>query len=164
MRFRGTLMASLVISALALSAVPALAADDRVDGSDEVAKAMERDLGLTPDQVKAQDEQQQRAVKLDEELRKSLGDAFAGSQYDLKSGRLIVMVSDRSLLEKASAAGADARLVSHPLRELDAIQAELDGGGVPGREATRARVAPFTGWYVDPINNAVHVTATRAQA
>ena len=65
MRFRGTLMSTLVISTLALSAVPALAADERADGSDTVAKAMERDLGLTPEQAKAQDELQERAYKLD---------------------------------------------------------------------------------------------------
>src|SRR4051795_4939726 len=92
---------------LALSAVPALAADERADGSDQVTRAMERDLGLSPDQAKAQDELQERALKLDDELKSTLGDAYAGSQYDLKSGKLIVMVSDKDALQKASEAGAD---------------------------------------------------------
>jgi hypothetical protein len=73
MRFKGTLMSTLVISSLALSAVPALAADERADGSDTVAKAMERDLGLSPEQAKAQDALQERAYNLDLELQKSLG-------------------------------------------------------------------------------------------
>src|SRR6187401_3226988 len=104
MRFRGTLMSSLVVSAMVLSAAPALAAEDHGDGSADVQAAMERDLGLTPDEAKRQDEYQERALQVDAELQKSLGDAYAGSQYDLKSGNLIVMVSDRSLLEKAKAA------------------------------------------------------------
>ena len=73
MRFNGTLMSSIVISALALSAAPALAADERPDGSAEVSAALQRDLGLTPEQVKEQGPLQERAVKLDEELQ-----AFAG--------------------------------------------------------------------------------------
>src|SRR3954469_9454547 len=98
MRFRGTLMSSIMISALALGVAPALAAEDHGDGSADVAAAMERDLGLTPEQAKAQGDQQDRALKIDAELKDSLGDGYAGSQYDLKSGNLIVMVSDRGLL------------------------------------------------------------------
>jgi streptogrisin C len=163
MRLRGTLTSTLIISALALSAVPALAADERADGSDEVTRAMERDLGLSPDQAKAQDELQQRALKLDDELKNTLGDAYAGSQYDLKSGRLIVMVSDKDGLEKASAAGADARFAAHSLSELTAIQADLDGGD-PHRETTKAPPAPFTSDFIDPLSNSVHITSTRKQA
>ena len=136
MRFNGTLMSSIMISALALSAAPALA-QERPDGSADVAKAMERDLGLTAGQIKELGPQQERAVKLDEELKRSLGDAYAGSEFDLESGKLIVMVSDKGLLEKAQASGADARFAAHSLKELDGIKADLDrlaGGGVPGKE------------------------------
>src|SRR3954452_20672043 len=163
MRFRGTLMSTLMISVLALSAVPALAADERADGSDEVTRAMERDLGLSPDQAKAQNELQERALKLDDQLKDSLGDAYAGSQYDLESGNLIVMVSDKEGLEKAREAGADARFAAHPLRELNAIQAQIDGGD-PHRESTKSQPAPFTSDFIDPISNSVHITATRKQA
>jgi streptogrisin C len=157
-------MSSLMISALALSVAPALAAEDHGDGSPDVAAAMERDLGLTPDQATAQGELQDRALKIDRQLQDSLGGAYAGSQYDLKSGQLIVMVSDRSLLEKAQAAGAEPRLVNHSLKELDAIQDELDGGGVPGREQSKPTSSPFTSWFIDPASNTVHVTVTREQA
>jgi streptogrisin C len=163
MRFRGTLMSSIMVSALAFSVAPALA-EDHGDGSGDVAAAMERDLGLTAEQAKAQGDQQDRALKLDDEMKASLGDAYAGSQYDLKSGKLIVFVADRGLLEKAKAAGADARLVKHGLKELDGIQAELDGGGVPGREQSKPQPMAFTSVFVDPTSNSVHVTATRKQA
>jgi streptogrisin C len=54
--------------------------------------------------------------------------------------------------------------VSHSLKELEAIQDELDGGGVPGREQTKPQPSPFTSYFVDPISNSVHITATRRQA
>src|SRR4051812_30900142 len=123
MRFRGTLMSSIVLSALAFGAVPALA-QERADGSGDVAKALERDLGLSPDEVKAQGPLQEQAIKTDDELQSSLGDGYAGSFYDARAGRLVVMVSDESLLEKVKAAGAEPRLVKHPLRELDAIKSD----------------------------------------
>ena len=164
MRFNGTLMSSILISALALGAAPALAADDRQDGSADVSAALQRDLGLSPEQAKEQGPLQERAAKLDAQLQDSLGDGYAGSQYDLKSGRLIVMVSDKGLLEKAREAGADARPAAHSLRELDAIKAELDGGGVPGREQSKPNPVPFTSFHVDPLSNSVKITATRKQA
>jgi streptogrisin C len=167
-RFKGTLLSSIVISTLAVSAMPALAADDRFDGSAEVTAALQRDLGLAEAQIKELGPQQERAVKLDRELQDSLGAAFAGSQFDLRSGRLIVMVSDEGALDKAKASGADARLVKHSLRELDAIQAELDAqaGGPKGdaRETAKPQSTPFTSFSVDPLSNTVQVTTTRALA
>jgi streptogrisin C len=169
MRFKGTLTSSILISALALSAAPALAADERVDGSDEVSAALQRDLGLSPEQAKEQGPLQERAVKLDQSLQDSLGGGYAGSQYDLRSGRLIVFVSDEGLLEKAKAAGAEPRLVAHSLRELSAIQADLDAkAGGPAkpeaREAGKPQPTAFTSWFIDPVSNSVHVTATKRQA
>jgi streptogrisin C len=160
-------MSSIMISALALSAAPALA-QERPDGGADVAKAMQRDLGLTEEQIKELGPQQERALKLDQQLQDSLGDAFAGSQYDLRSGKLIVMVSDKSLLERAEALGADARLAAHSLRELDGIKADLDrlaGGGVPGKERAiaKAQPVPFTSWAIDPISNSVQVMASKRQ-
>jgi streptogrisin C len=169
MRFNRTLMSSILISALAVGAAPALAAEDHQDGSADVSAAMQRDLGLSPEQVKEQGPLQARAMKLDQSLQDSLGAGYAGSQYDLRSGRLTVFVSDEGLLEKAKAAGAEPRFVAHSLRELNAIQAELDvkaGGPVtPGaREASKPQPTAFTSWFIDPVSNSVHVTATKRQA
>ncbi len=76
------------------------------------------------------------------------------------------MVSDKGLLEKAREAGADARLAAHSLRELTAIQSDLDGdgGGDPGREKSKPNPVPFTAWSIDTLSNSVKITATRKQA
>ena len=75
-------MSSILISTLALGAVPALAAEDRLDGSDEVSAALERDLGLSPEEAKVRGELQARAIELDAQLQAKLGDGFAGSEID----------------------------------------------------------------------------------
>ena len=72
------------------------------------------------------------------------------------SGQLIVNVSDERALEKATAAGADARLVKHSLRELTAIKAELDAAagaptdGAERRSADAVRDLGLSAWTVDP--------------
>jgi streptogrisin C len=164
MRIGRTVIASIMISAFALGAAPALAADERDDGSREIEAALQRDLGLTPEQIKEQGALQEKALRLDSYLQSSLGAAYAGSHYDLKSGKLIVMVSDKGLLEKARAAGADARFAKHSLRTLEAIQATLDGGETRGREDRKLQPAPFTAWSIDTLSNSVKITATSKQA
>ena len=166
MRFKGTLMSSILISALALGAAPALAAEDHQDGSADVSAALQRDLGLSPEQAREQGPLQERAAKLDQKLQESLGEGYTGSQYDLRSGRLTVFVSDEKLLERTKAAGAEPRLVAHSQRELNAIQADLDteagGPKTPGgREASKPQPTAYTSWYIDPASNSVHVTVTK---
>ena len=121
MRYK--LMSSIVIAAVAASASPAFAQDKRTEAGDMTA-AISRDLGLSPDQVKRLGEQQERAIALDEQLQKELGDGFAGSHFDLKSGQLIVNVTDRGLLEQVKGAGAEPRLVAHSLKELGEIKSQ----------------------------------------
>src|SRR3954463_11059403 len=89
LHMRYKLMSSIVIAAVAASASPAFAQDKRTEAGDMTA-AISRDLGLSSDQVKRLGEQQERAIALDERLQKELGDGFAGSHFDIKSGQLIV--------------------------------------------------------------------------
>ena len=126
-------MSSIVIAAVAASATPALAQDKRTEAADMTA-AISRDLGLSPDHVKRLGEQQERAIALDEQLQKELGDGFAGSHFDIKSGQLIVNVTDRGLLEQVKGSGAEPRLVAHSLKELGEIKANLGSSGDPHGE------------------------------
>lgn len=170
MRFKKTTaICSILITALAWGAAPAGAADERQDGADDIYVALERDLGLTREQAEAHGVQQERAIKLDTRLQRTLGDAYAGAWYDLPSGQLIVNVSDEGALETAKAAGADARLVKHSLRELSAIKDELDAAagattGAERRQAETSRDIGLSAWTVDPVTNSVLVTVTADQA
>ena len=166
MRFRGTLMSSLVISALALSAAPALAADDHGDGSADVAG---RD-GARP-RPDARAGQGARAScrsarsKLDAELQKSLGDAYAGSQYDLKSGKLIVMVSDRGAAREGQGGRRRAaRWSSTACASSTRSRPSSTAAASPAARRAQAAGRAVHELVVDPLSNSVQITATRKQA
>ena len=125
------------------------------------------------DQAKRQGALQSKAIKLDEDLRASLGTAYAGSTYDAKTGQLVVMVSDAKKVDAPTAAGADARVVKHSKAQLDADMADLDaaagkakGSSPADRKAAgprQALVAGMTSWYVDTAANVVRVTVKPGQ-
>jgi streptogrisin C len=166
MRFNGTLMSSILISTLALGAAPALAQEAKRTEVTDMTAAISRDLGLSAEQVKALGPQQERAIALDEQLQKDLGEQIAGTHFDLKSGKLIVSVTDRSLLDKIKAAGGEPRLVRNSLKQLTEIKNSIEGGGVPGgekREILKSQSA-FSAIALDPVSNTVKLTATREQA
>lgn len=173
MRWKRAAVVSVMVAALAAGATStstATAADERVDGVEDIYKALERDLGLSRKQAEELGVMQERAVKLDVELQRSLGQAYAGAWFDISTGKLVVNVTDKAAAERARAAGADARLAKHDLRTLNAIRAELDAmanvkpstGG--RREATRARDIGMSAWTVDPVTNTVEVLVTPEQA
>jgi streptogrisin C len=169
LRIKAAAIGSIVIGALVWgAAAPAGAADRRQDGGDEVLAAVERDLGLTREQAEEQGERQERAIELDAQLQRALGEAYAGAWYDLASGQLVVNVSDEAALETAKAAGADARLAKHSLQELDGIKQKLDdatGASEDKGRRTRAegRDIGLSAWSVDPVTNSVVVLATADQ-
>jgi len=137
--------------------------------SPEVLAALQRDLGLTADQVKARVAQQARASKIDSKLQALLGPAFGGSWFDARSGTLVVGVTEPQRLAEVMAAGAEARLVQHSQAELDGIIAELDALAGKANDSGKGQrsaggklhlaVAGLTGWRVDPTTNTVVVTA-----
>ena len=140
------------------------------DGAEDIYVALERDLGLTREQAAAHGAQQERAITLDARLQRSLGDAYAGAWFDLSSGLLVVNVTDEGALEKAKAAGADARLVKHSLGELGGIKDELDkaagatSSDVERRQGDEPRDLGLSAWTVDPVTNSVLVSVTAEQA
>jgi streptogrisin C len=148
-------------------------ADRRVsDGlSPEVLAAMQRDLGLSPEAAKLRFAQQEKATRLDGELRNRLGTAFGGSWFDAELGKLVVGVTDPKLSGQVRAAGAEVRTVKYSEVVLKGIVAQLDAlAGRASDKATRAaggdaqtEVAGLTSWYLDPISNSVVVTALRGQ-
>ena len=168
-RFKTTAMCAVLIGALGWGADSASAAEERKDGGDEVLAAVARDLGLTPEQAEDHGARQEHAIKLDARLQRVLGDGYAGAWYDLPSGQLVVNVSDEAALETAKAAGAEARLVAHSLRELTAIKERLDVAAgatsdrLERREAVEGRDIGLSAWTVDPITNSVLVTVTAEQ-
>ncbi|WP_459718717.1 S1 family peptidase [Actinophytocola sp. KF-1] len=119
--------------------------------SSEIQAALQRDLGLTPQQAEARYQQEKVAWSKDKTLRIALGSDYAGSRFDAASGKLVVNVADASRAAEVTAAGALARVVEHSAAELSATKAKLD-------RATAARPSSVTGWHVDDATNAVVVS------
>jgi streptogrisin C len=110
--------------------------------------AMQRDLGLTVDQVYARVAQESRAAAAESTLRDQLAGSFGGAWFDSSAGKLVVAVTDASKAGQVNAAGAEARVVKHSAAQLDAVKSSLD---------LRESNAPksVTGWYVDVASNSV---------
>jgi streptogrisin C len=149
-RLAGT---AVLAAALAAAVVPSAAATPASTTAmpSALLTAMQRDLGLTADQVYARVAQEERASAADSQLAGRLGDAFAGSWFDSRIGTLVVAVTDAARVPQIQAAGATARLVQHNAAQLDALKASLD---------QRRASAPnsVTGWGVDQTTNSVVVS------
>jgi streptogrisin C len=148
---------ALLAAGVALSfAAPAAGAPtvtvDRSSDSTSLHEALQRDLGLSPQQAEVRFQQEKTAWATESTLRTALGSDFAASRFDASSGKLVVDVADASRAADVTAAGAVARVVEHSAAELDAVTAKLD----QGRASMPKSV---TGWYVDDATNAVVLSA-----
>ncbi|WP_188986362.1 S1 family peptidase [Saccharopolyspora thermophila] len=147
--------AVLAAGTIAALAVPSTAAPTP-DVASELLAAMQRDFGLTAPQARARLVQEAEAMRLDETLRRSTGDSFAGSYFDAARAELVVAVTDGAAARTVREAGAEAVVVPNSARELDAAKSMLDS-----MESTAPRAV--TGWYVDVRSNSVVVSVNRAQ-
>jgi streptogrisin C len=119
--------------------------------SSEVQQALQRDLGLSPQQAEVRYQQEKVAWSKEKTLRIVLGDDFAGSAFDAKSGKLVVAVADASRAADVTANGAVARVVEHSAAELAAVESKLASG-------VASMPKSVTGWHVDEATNAVVVS------
>ncbi|WP_433368456.1 S1 family peptidase [Streptosporangium sp. CA-115845] len=136
----------LAVTALTLTGVPAVAADSRAQDVPVTAsawkppsgmlEALQRDLGLTREQVQARLANEIRMSGIEADLREALGDRFGGSWLmGTISQTLVVATTDPADLPTIVAAGARAELVKRSLTELAGLISDLNvdlpgkGGG-----------------------------------
>ncbi|MEU4078354.1 serine protease [Streptomyces venezuelae] len=121
----------------------------------EVLDAMRRDLGLSHAQALTRLANEAEAGATAARLRQGLGGAFAGAWVDgAESGTLTVATTRSSDAVAIRAAGARARLVTHPLTTLERAKERLD----------RAATADAPVRYVDVRANVLVVEETKAGA
>jgi streptogrisin C len=144
-RLAGT---AVLAAGLAVAFVPATGASPITDTASGLNAAMQRDLGLTADQVSTRIAQEATARSADAALSGQLGGSFAGSWFDSSTGKLVVAVTDASRTQQVEAAGASARVVQHSLAQLDVAKTGLDG-------ASATAPKTVTGWRVDVTSNSV---------
>lgn len=140
---------------LAVAFVPSAPAAPAQDMSPALLTAMQRDLGLTADQVTSRIAQEAKANAADAALSGTLGSSFAGSWFDSSAGTLVVATTDASQVQRIQSAGATARVVQRSAAQLDALKSSLD------RQVASAP-ASVTGWGVDTTTNSVVVSVLGA--
>lgn len=146
-------MGSTALLAVGLALTVTMPANGAPVTSDtgEIQAALQRDLGLTPQQAEARYQQEKVAWSKDKTLRIALGGDYAGSRFDAESGKLVVDVADASRVAEVKAAGALARVVEHSAAELSATKAKLD-------DSAASMPKSVTGWRVDEQSNTVVVS------
>jgi len=146
------LLAAGVVLSLAAPATGApIVTADNPSATTSLHDALQRDLGLSPQQAEARFQQEQSAWSTEASLRTALGSDFAASRFDAQSGKLVVDVADASRAAEVTAAGAVAKVVDNSAVELDAVKSKLDQGSASMPKSV-------TGWYVDDATNSVVVS------
>ncbi|MFF5533018.1 S1 family peptidase [Streptomyces cinerochromogenes] len=123
--------------------------------SDGLLAAMQRDLGLTRHQAEARVAAERAAAVLDPKVRRTAGEAYAGSWFDAARGRLTVALTPDASTDTRRAiraAGAEIRTAAHTARQLDAAKARIDRLSAP---------SGVSGWHVDPVAGTVVVDIVR---
>lgn len=125
--------------------------------SDVMLRALRRDLGLSGEQARVRLVNEAEAGTRAGRLQNALGKNFAGAWVQgTTSARLVVATTRATDVAAIKAEGAQAKVVKHGLRELEALTAKLDATAVAGGGLeTPVR-------YVDVRANKATVQATSA--
>lgn len=151
--FGAAAAAVMTTGALVVVAVPASGQDLL---NPDIVPAMQRDLGLTHDQVLTRLKSEDVATKVTAAVSATLGDAFGGATYNAATGKAHIQTTNAASVAGIQAAGAEAEVVKFSARALDSTVDTLNG---------RDNVAPYavTGWGVDAATNRVTVTVLQGQ-
>ncbi|GAA3447182.1 S1 family peptidase [Planomonospora venezuelensis] len=118
-----------------------------------MADALQRDLGLTPEQAAVRLAREERAVAVESSLRRELGETYGGAWLTGDDAQLVVATTDPALFGAIGARGARPVLATRTLAQLDAVKNRLDRAPAPARAAASL-------WYVDVPTGTVVVQAT----
>ncbi|MEU3099095.1 alpha-lytic protease prodomain-containing protein [Streptomyces sp. NPDC006967] len=163
------------LGALVLAGLPAAAAADPTPAagpapsaaqtlgadrpSPHLLSALQRDLGLNPQQASERLVNEAEAGTRAGRLRIALGERFAGAWvHGDTSGTLTVATTDALDVPAIEAQGATAKVVERTLAELRTAKEKLDTA------ATRVRTLDTPVWYVDVAKNRIMVQATSRSA
>jgi streptogrisin C len=156
--------ASLLALAIAAIVVPAHAAAIEPEVGPEMLRALQRDVGISRQQLPAYMALEQQAEAQDILAKRHFGDRYAGSWIERDStGAFRHVVASTDTRKLRSLNGATVRPATHSLRELDASMNALNGTiaalkAAPGiARAKSTQPDGLHAWYVDVRNNRVVV-------
>lgn len=149
-----TMLSSALLASVTLLFGGVASAVDKIDP--QLQFAMQRDLGLFPEQAAGYLRTERLAFAQEAAVRRQLGAGYAGSwiERDDNGDFRYVVASTRA---GVSVPGATVRQVRFSLRELESARARLDD--LQRVAANRARLLQGVhSWYVDPKTNSVVVS------
>ncbi|SER44201.1 S1 family peptidase [Actinokineospora terrae] len=146
--------ALVAIGAIGLAAGAAVALTPAATAAPAaLVPALQRDLGLSTEQVHQRITAETSARALLPTARTAAGEAFGGSWLD--QGALVVGVTDANRANAVRSTGARPAVVTHSATDLDATKAAID------RQAGAGAPTGVAGWYVDVPSNSVVLTVRR---
>ncbi|WP_246064333.1 S1 family peptidase, partial [Nonomuraea longispora] len=123
-----------------------------------VIDALERDLGLSEDQVMTRLANEQRAAATEATLSSKLGaDSFGGAWLNEDASKLMVATTDAAESAAIEEQGAQPVVVKRTLAELEGVVQKIDQAPEPARSGAAL-------WYVDVTANNVSVQAPTVEA
>ncbi|MEV0347948.1 S1 family peptidase [Nonomuraea sp. NPDC050680] len=122
-----------------------------------VIDSLERDLGLSEQQVITRLANEQRAAATEAALTSSLGASYGGSWLSADASKLMVATTDPATTGAIEAKGAQPVLVPRTLAQLTAIKDQID------RASDQAKAGASL-WYIDVTTNSVVIVAGQQTA
>lgn len=133
------------------------AADREVRIDPQMAAAMERDLGITAEQLPGYFRAERDALAKEAQAQRQFGRNFAGAWMERGAdGEFKYVVATTSNAKAARIPGTEIRQVRHSLRQLEDTMSGLNG--VRSRAADARKLQGLQSWYVDVRTNSVVVS------
>ncbi|MGX7825890.1 S1 family peptidase [Actinokineospora sp. 24-640] len=120
-----------------------------------MSHALQRDLGLSPDQVRVRLAAEEKARATEQTAKDLLGASYAGSWFDSKTGKLVAYTTDSTRGSALSARGVSVKTVRHTSAALESAKTAID------RAAGKHAPAAVNGWYVDVPTNSIVITVNK---
>jgi alpha-lytic endopeptidase len=151
---------TLIAVALAAAAVGSATAADREARIDpRIAAAMERDLGITAEQLPRYFRAEREAIAKEAQAQRQFGGSFAGAWLERDAnGEFKSVVATTANAKAAQIPGTEVRQVRHSLRQLEDTLSSLNNIRV--RAADARKLQGVQSWYVDVRSNSVIVTVS----
>ena len=157
------LAASMALAASPIFVAASAAAAENGALSPTLQSALQRDMGLSPEQVSRYREVERQMPSIERDARAAFGAAFGGIWMERNADgdyEPVIAVAGSPADAAASGLGAQVRQVDFSLAQLETARSQLDdqvrGFRGPARvDATDLRIHS---WYVDPKRNRVIVS------
>ena len=152
---RKTLIAAALAVAVVGTASAASEREVRIDPG--MAAAMERDLGITAEQLPRYFRAEREALAKEAQAQRQFGRNFAGGWMERgANGEFKYVVATTSNAKAARIPGAEIRQVRHSLRQLEDTMAGLND--IRSRAADARQLQGLQSWYLDVRTNTVVVS------